>query len=243
MPRPRQKKRVCCNHEGQAFGSYTHHSEDVITLSTEAFEAFRLIDHEGLTQEQASLQMGVARTTVQALYQTARKSIAKAMFEGYRLIIEGGEYIMSHQGHCCHEQQRVERVAIMLKGDQVTSSYHQSDNFLVYSMDGEKINREDRVFPQGEEKAICRRFMMSLGINHVITGAMMEHVFEKFKQSHIAVSYAQGNPKEVIKAYLNKEIAHMDEFVIPSDGKDCHGQEIEDDSCCHGEKTDCSKVE
>lgn len=43
-------------------------------LTVEEYEAVRLMDYLGLNQEEASAQMGVARTTVQRIYAQARRS-------------------------------------------------------------------------------------------------------------------------------------------------------------------------
>jgi predicted DNA-binding protein (UPF0251 family) len=50
-------------------------------------EAFRLIDLEGLYQEDAGRSMNVSRGTVWRLITSARRKIAQAMFEGRPLII------------------------------------------------------------------------------------------------------------------------------------------------------------
>ena len=40
---------------------------------------FRLMDLEGLTQQECAKQMDVARTTVQSIYEQARYSLLKAL--------------------------------------------------------------------------------------------------------------------------------------------------------------------
>ena len=45
-------------------------------------EAFRLVDLEGLSQEEAGEKMGVSRGTVWRLIQSARKKTAQALSEG-----------------------------------------------------------------------------------------------------------------------------------------------------------------
>jgi predicted DNA-binding protein (UPF0251 family) len=50
-------------------------------------EAFRLVDLEGLSQEEAGLKMGVSRGTIWRLVQSARRKTAQALSEGKPLTI------------------------------------------------------------------------------------------------------------------------------------------------------------
>lgn len=50
-------------------------------------EAFRLVDVEGLSQEEAGERMGVSRGTVWRLLQEARRKTAQALTEGRRIQI------------------------------------------------------------------------------------------------------------------------------------------------------------
>ena len=74
---------------------------EAVTMGLDEYEAVRLIDLEGLQQEQAALQMGVARTTVQAMYNTARRKIADCLVNGRVLRIEGGDVeVCERRAHC-----------------------------------------------------------------------------------------------------------------------------------------------
>ena len=53
-----------------------------IPLEMAELEAFRLVDLEGLSQEEAGQRMGVSRGTVWRLVQSARKKTAQALSEG-----------------------------------------------------------------------------------------------------------------------------------------------------------------
>jgi predicted DNA-binding protein (UPF0251 family) len=58
-----------------------------IFLEMAELEAFRLVDFEGLSQEEAGRRMGVSRGTVWRFVQRARKKIAQAISEGRPLYI------------------------------------------------------------------------------------------------------------------------------------------------------------
>jgi predicted DNA-binding protein (UPF0251 family) len=53
-----------------------------IFLEMAELEAFRLVDLEGLSQEEAGQRMGVSRGTVWRLVQSARRKTAQALSEG-----------------------------------------------------------------------------------------------------------------------------------------------------------------
>lgn len=61
-------------------------------LPMEGFEALRLVDVEGLDQDQAAERMKVSRQTLGRILAAARNTIARAVIEGAALKIEGGNY-------------------------------------------------------------------------------------------------------------------------------------------------------
>ena len=63
---------------------------ETVMMSLDEFETIRLLDHEGLNQEECAARMGVARTTVTAMYECARKKLVGAVVEGKRLRLAGG---------------------------------------------------------------------------------------------------------------------------------------------------------
>jgi predicted DNA-binding protein (UPF0251 family) len=58
-----------------------------ITIEPAEIEALRLVDLEGLSQEQAGREMGVSRGTVWRLLQSARRKVAQALSEGQPLAV------------------------------------------------------------------------------------------------------------------------------------------------------------
>jgi predicted Fe-Mo cluster-binding NifX family protein len=72
-------------------------------MAVDEYEAIRLIDLAGLTQEECAEQMGVARTTAQAIYTSARKKLAECIVEGRQMLIYGGDvqYCEQSRDNCC----------------------------------------------------------------------------------------------------------------------------------------------
>ncbi len=79
----------------------TKMKNEKIRLFLEEYEAIRLLDHENLTQKEASVYMEVSRPTLTRIYENARKKIAKSLVEGIDLIISGGEYIFDESWFRC----------------------------------------------------------------------------------------------------------------------------------------------
>ena len=90
MPRPRKCRRVCAMPETTAFAPVGSPCEgEPLLLTVDEYEMLRLIDLEGLSQEECGQQMGVARTTVQFSYASARRKVARALVTGRMLVIRG----------------------------------------------------------------------------------------------------------------------------------------------------------
>ncbi len=64
----------------------------VVELTVEELEAIRLTDLEGLTQEEAAVQMGISRRTFWNDLNQARKKVAVALVNGRAIQIKGGAY-------------------------------------------------------------------------------------------------------------------------------------------------------
>ena len=66
MPRPRKWRRVCSLPDVNRFGplDFAVEKEHVVIMSVDEYETIRLIDLEGLSQEECASLMHVARSTV-----------------------------------------------------------------------------------------------------------------------------------------------------------------------------------
>ena len=93
MPRPKKCRKVCSLPGNREFlPANCGRDGTVIIMTVDEYEALRLIDKEGFSQEGCGKYMRIARTTVQQIYNSARKKIACALVDGRPLKIEGGDY-------------------------------------------------------------------------------------------------------------------------------------------------------
>ncbi len=92
MSRPQQNRRILSPPLMQGFKPFGIPRKDLetVVLKFDEYEAIRLLDYDGLMQEQAAIQMNVSRPTLTRIYENARKTIAKALVEGKMIVIEGG---------------------------------------------------------------------------------------------------------------------------------------------------------
>ena len=93
MSRRIKSRRVCKLPAVKEFVPVTAGEEKPpVILTVDEYEAVRLIDKDGFSQEACSVYMQVARTTVQRIYSSARKKMADSLVEGRPLRIEGGDF-------------------------------------------------------------------------------------------------------------------------------------------------------
>lgn len=101
MARPPKSRRICQMPTTSEFSPKHQTSLEYVTLGIDEFEVIRLIDQLGLNQSECANQMHVARTTVQAIYDSARKKIAEALVDGKTLVIQGGSYHVCPSAQSC----------------------------------------------------------------------------------------------------------------------------------------------
>lgn len=100
MARPK-KPRIICSYPGvigfRPFGTYA----ETIDLTFDEYEAFRLIDKLGYSQQECAKQMCVARSTVTNIYESARNKIAEAIIYGKAINFHGGDVEMCRYHTIC----------------------------------------------------------------------------------------------------------------------------------------------
>ncbi len=75
MPRPGKCRNVCCLPDSKYFGplDFPVDKLNILNMTVDEYETIRLIDLNGFKQEECANQMNISRTTVQEIYDEARK--------------------------------------------------------------------------------------------------------------------------------------------------------------------------
>ena len=81
-------------------------------LGYDEYEVVRLLDYEGLSQEQCAEKMAVSRPTVTRMYEDARRKIADALVNGRDIVMHPADVTVcpaprpecAHVAHCCHRR-------------------------------------------------------------------------------------------------------------------------------------------
>ena len=154
MPRPCKRRRVCRMPGCVRFGPMGSREESgpEISMTVDEYEAIRLIDLLGLSQEECAARMNVARTTAQAIYNSARLKLAQFLVYEGALHIGGGEYNLCSgwDETCPHAQcmqkesqmkeENIMRIAVTYQAGQVFQHFGHSEQFKIYDIQDGKVN-------------------------------------------------------------------------------------------------------
>ncbi|MDD2957381.1 MAG: DUF134 domain-containing protein [Lachnospiraceae bacterium] len=178
MARPNKSRFVCRMPGCQEFCPATsaEHSVELL-LSIEEYEAIRLMDYAGQTQQEAAAQMQISRTTLQALYAEARKKLARFLVEGTLLKIQGGNYeLCSHGSVCGHfgkeKGEKKMKIAVTYENGQVFQHFGHTEAFKVYEVEDGKVISSKVVDTNGQGHGALAGFLFDGGISVLICGGI-----------------------------------------------------------------------
>ncbi|GIU28650.1 UPF0251 protein [Shewanella colwelliana] len=89
--RPKIKRHICANHwpKFSLFKPNGIPASELtkVKIENDEFEAVRLVDIEGLSQQDAALQMQISRQTFANILKNARRKITSALVNGEALVL------------------------------------------------------------------------------------------------------------------------------------------------------------
>lgn len=249
MARKKKKREICFIPEKTLFT--TNGAKKRVVLSLDQLETIRFIDYERLTQDECAMQMNVARTTVQSIYEEARSVIADALINGRELIIQGGEVeicIKSFEKcHTCNKTcyERIVRnikeeekmiVAIPFEDDKVFQHFGHTEEFKIFEIVDNKIVSEKLVNTNGKGHLELAHFLKDLDVNVLICGGIGQGAINALTKAKIMIySGVCGVVDRVIKGLIDGKIVENGTancFCHEEQGE-CHcGDDCCKEECC-----------
>jgi len=103
MPRPKQNRTISTPPIMLGYKPFgiPKSALESVTLLYDEYESIRLLDYQGMNQEEAAVLMNVSRPTLTRIYEKARKAIAEAFVMGKMILIEGGEVSFEREWYRC----------------------------------------------------------------------------------------------------------------------------------------------
>jgi len=175
MPRPVRCRRIEQMPVFRSFSPDEAEATEIVRMTVDEYEAFRLLDDEGLTQETCAARMNVARTTVTAIYDSARKKIADALVHGKRLLIAGGccEYEPVELNQTIMEKgNNTMRIAVTYENGEIFQHFGHTAQFKLYDVENSKVMGEQIVDTNGSGHGALAGFLQAAKVDALICGGI-----------------------------------------------------------------------
>ncbi|MBR0508401.1 MAG: DUF134 domain-containing protein [Clostridia bacterium] len=146
-----------------------------VQMTVDEFEAIRLLDGDGLTQEACAARMHISRTTVTAIYLSARKKVADALVHGKQLLIVGGccEFEPTViQQTIAEKGSRAMRIAVSYRDGEVFQHFGQTEQFKLYDVEEGTIVNEQIVDTDGVRHGALAAFLKAAKADVLICGGI-----------------------------------------------------------------------
>ena len=210
MPRPPKKRRICCYPDYWSFSPDSDKENDTILLSLDEFETIRLIDYCQNTQEECAREMQVARTTVTAIYDTARQKLAQALVEGRRILISGGNYTLDSRipAELTQKGTYIMRIAVTYENGEIFQHFGHTEQFKLYDIVENKIISSQIIDTNGSGHGALAGFLKMAQADILICGGIGGGAQMALKEAGIQLFAGNsGNADDTVQAFLNGTLA------------------------------------
>lgn len=251
MSRPKKSRTVCHFPRALSFVPTDYDSEkSAVILSVDEYETIRLIDKEGLSQEQCGEQMNIARTTVQQIYASARKKLADVLVEGLSLKIDGGDFRICNgtasRPGCkdCYKYQinrqyisqkgsYTMRIAVTYENGQIFQHFGHTEQFKVYNIKDGKVESSEVVGTNGSGHGALAGVLNALQVDTLICGGIGGGAQAALAATGIKLyGGVSGDADQAVNALLAGELSYDPDVHCDHPG---HGDHHHEGSCeSHG---------
>ena len=214
-------------------------AKENVYLSVDEFETLRLMDGEGLTQEQCAEKMNVARTTVTAIYDSARRKIANAMIYGKRLLIIGGNCVykpLKPPKNLMTKGKETMRIAVTYQNGEIFEHFGHTEQFKLYDVEDGKIKAEQIIDADGYGHCALAGFLKASKVDALICGGIGTGA--QMALQDVDISFyggVKGSADEAAQKFVEGKLEFDPE--VRCDHHDNHGEKCghrhDKKECCH----------
>lgn len=227
MPRPMKCRKVCHFPQILEFvPADGKEDKEPIILAVDEYETIRLIDKEGLSQEQCAAFMEIARTTVQRIYESARRKLAEAIVDGCPLRIEGGDFWLCNgqsvncgQDNCFkqtyYQKYKIEkgehimRVAVTYENGEIFQHFGHTKQFKIYDVQDGKVTDSKIVDTSGSGHGALAGVLTALNVDVLICGGIGGGAQSALAAANIKFyGGVSGSADEAVDALLTGKLAY-----------------------------------
>lgn len=246
MPRPCKRRRICSLPVCRGFYPLgSQEEEEAVRMTLDEYESVRLIDLEDLSQGECAERMGVARTTAQAIYGSARRKLAQCLAYGLPLRIEGGDYELC-QGrdagcHCRFCKKRISerndeemRIAVTYENGEIFQHFGHTEQFKVYEVENGKVVRSTVQSTEGQGHGALAGVLRAIGADILICGGIGGGARMALQEAGVSL-YAgvSGSADQAVEALLAGTLAQNTEATCDHHGHEHHGEGGCGEHGCH----------
>lgn len=232
MSRPCRKRKVCQLPKFSQFGT-NHQTNKTVVLTIDEYETIRLIDLEGLNQQECAKQMGVARTTIQSIYEQARYKIAQSIVRGYQLKIAGGHYYVANPT-TKNKEEPIMKIAVTYEAGEIFQHFGKSKEFKVYEIENNEIIASRVESTNGQGHSALGEVLKNLNVNALICGGIGGGARNILTSLGIEIIPGViGNADEAVNDYLKGELHYDPNTKCHHHDDGHHNCNEHDHKCCH----------
>ncbi len=239
MSRPIRCREICSLPEFYSFIPEDGWNGESVIMTIDELESIRLMDCDCLTQEEAARQMNVARTTVTAVYELARRKIADCLLNGKRLVISGGAWHIRDEKDILQKLNqkgdKTMRIAATHKDGQVFQHFGHTEEFKIYDVEDKKIIKSEVVGTNGQGHGALAGFLKSAGVDVLICGGIGGGAQNALKEAGITLyGGVEGSTDDAVNTLLEGKLLYNPNVKCDHHGEgQCNHEEGHDHSCGH----------
>lgn len=231
MARPRRCRKICIEPAYDSFTPEGITTGEKINMTVDEYEVIRLVDLEKCTHEQCAERMGISRTTVTEIYESARYKLADSVVNGKKLYISGGDYQLCDGKNifCCSKfckrsdlsvrktdiQRKVDeqmRIGVTYENGEIFQHFGHTQQFKFYDVENGKIMHTQIVDTNGQGHGALADFLTQAEAEVLICGGIGGGAQAALKDAGIQLyGGVSGNADEAVEAYLKGKLDYNPE--------------------------------